>query len=992
VKNLVNSNKINKIKDVFFKKEKSQTSTIELNNNKILNYYSSLAIYHPDIIIIFSSDAEIIFIDNNKIEKLTGFNISDKGNFQQIFPRETYQVLESAFTDTVGGEAKKIDIEIKTLKEESLFFALTFIPIKDEGKVEEVYLIANNMTDKVRLKKDLEVREKHLNHAQVLAEIGSWEYLIEEDQLICSDYFYYIFGLDIESSISMESPFQLVHPHDYEDAHAKVREAISNGTGYTNHFRIFHGKTKSIRYLKVHADVEFKENQPYKLIGVVSDETYKVLLENQIVEQNNNYKNVFDNLSSGIWIRQSIGGEFNFVSKGLEGILEIPLSKLYEDPGIWYKMIHPNYQQELSNGIKLLSKGESIQTIYQIISGNEKTKWLLEQVVPSVDSEGQVSNIFGLVIDVTNEMEIKDQLNYLSNYDSLTGLPNQKSLYERLDLLCDCNEPFAIFYLDIDRLSMINNSLGYHIGDEVLKFLTLRFEALLTNKGYLARLSSNDFIMIVQNYKNKKEIYQLADKIINLANEPFTIHGYELYISTSIGITFFPEEGNDKLILLENAQTALYQAKKEGKNNYQLSSYLTDISSYKKYVLDRDMRQAINNEEFELYFQPQVEPNSGLICGAEALIRWNHKEWGLISPGEFIPLAEENHLINTITDWVISKVCSFIQEWREKGYDICPVSINIPPIRFIKKGLLDFVKKQLELYEVPPNYLEFEITESTILKSEKNVIATIEGLKNLGVKIAIDDYGTGYASLESMCKFKPNTIKIDQTFIRNIEENSFEKGIVLSTLYLGKTLGIKVVAEGVEEHEQLNFLKQNECDVIQGYIYSEPVRIGKFEKYIESGFINPKKKSKNLFLVERRKFYRFSFPFPVAGEMTIIELNEQKVKVGTSPILIENIGLGGIRILSRLKLPVNSNIKLSYRFQILHSEFDLTGYIKWFEEISPELFTYGVSFEMNRTTEDKLASIVNKLSAYKKKNEKIPGTNFIYEDAKNYLQKKFNSI
>jgi len=362
----------------------------------------------------------------------------------------------------------------------------------------------------------------------------------------------------------------------------------------------------------------------------------------------------------------------------------------------------------------------------------------------------------------------------------------------------------------------------------------------MPKESYLARLSSNDFIMIIKNYNNKKEVLQYAKKVIKKIREPFTIQDYELNISTSIGITFYPEEGREKLTLLKNAHTALYKAKKDGKNTYKLSSDDGDLSSYKKYALDRDMRKAISNEEFELHFQPQVETGNGSLCGAEALIRWNHKEWGLVSPGEFIPLAEENHMINGITDWVIEKVCQLLKEWKEKGLPIIPIAINVPPIRFMKKGLFQHVKTQLEHYGIDPFYLEFEITEDTLLNIESSVYSTIQSLKDLGIRIAVDDFGTGYASLASIRKFKPNKIKIDKIFIDNINnEDKVDNGIICATLNLAKSLEMNVVAEGVEEFEQLKFLKKNDCDVIQGYLFSKPVKKEMFEHIMKAGYLSP---------------------------------------------------------------------------------------------------------------------------------------------------------
>ncbi|MGM9948860.1 MAG: EAL domain-containing protein [Lysinibacillus sp.] len=979
----------NKLKQIFFKKDILQNSDTLNNDNKaLLNYYSSLAIHHPDLVIIFSKDAEIVSLDNKKIHSLFGKVINTTENLKEFVSEQNYQALSSSFVQTLKGKAEKGRIEVKDKNDKSLFLGLTFIPIIDKGEVEGVYLIITDITEKVQLKQQLLLREKHLNHAQQIAAIGSWEYLIDEDKLFCSENFSAIFGLDNGDFISMDEPFKLVHPHDYEDAYGKVREASVSGKSYTDQFRIFHGKHKDERYIRVQGEVFYQGNKPYKIVGVVKDETYQTQLENQLVQQKEGYKSIYNNLSSGIWIRETIDGKVIFASTGLERIMDVPVSKLYEDENLWYTMIHPNHHHELEGGKKKLEMGKSFQAIYQLISGSGKTKWLLEEVVPRMNEHGQVTNIFGLVTDVTPEIEVKQKLHYLSNFDALTGLPNPKSLFERIDTMCESDEPFALFYLDIDRFTIINNSLGYSIGDEALQFIAKRFESLVPKDGYLARLGSNDFIMVIKSPRSKEDVYDLAKKIIKEISEPFTVQDYELHVSTSIGITFFPEEGRETQTLLENAHTALYQAKKEGKNNYQLSSHLADISSYKKYVLDRDMRKAIPNEEFELYFQPQVDPQKGSICGAEALIRWNHKEWGLVSPGEFIPLAEENHMINKITDWVIEKACSLLYEWKEKGLPIKPIAINIPPVRFIKKGLFQLVNEQLERYQIDPAYLEFEITEGTMLINEKGVHSTIESLKELGIRIAVDDFGIGYASLASIRKFKPHTIKIDKLFIQNInQESHVDNGIISAALHLGKTLDMKVVAEGVEEFEQLHFLRQKECDIIQGYLFSKPLKVEDFEKVLNKGYLKPEKVNSKSSPLEQRRFFRFEFPFPIPGQMTILELNGKKIQVGKTPILIDNIGLGGLKIQSTLKLPINMNMKFHISFTLLNEEFEADGELRWINEEHRDIFSYGVSFKLNRFAEDRLASIMNRLSTLRKNNEKIPDTEFVYEEAHTYLRK-----
>ena len=816
-----------------------QNLNLEVNND-FFNYFTSLTNNHPNIVIVLSKFGKVLSSNNNKLQALLGKPVVTNEDFQQFLYGDNVDLLENTFNKTLQGHAENCSIQFKNNLNKTLFLDLTFIPIIIEEDVVGVYLIVTDNTDKTVMKQELMLWENHLNYAQQIAEIGSWEYYFNEDKLICSKNFYNMFGIDNQKYISIDEPFKQIHPEDLNISLQYLKKSISDGEHYTHKVRVYHRKTKELKHFKVHAEVFAEEGKPAKIFGIIKDETYQTLLKKQLIEQNEEYKSIFDTLTSGIWMREKIGGKFLFASKGLEEILEIPLSTLYEDSKAWYNMIQPVHLPELENGKKKMMNGQSFQWIYRINSGNGNTKWLLEEVVPRLDNQGQITNIFGLVTDITYEIEKEHKINYLSNFDNLTGLPNQQSLFKKLDDMCESDDPFAILYFDLDRFNIINDSLGYFIGDETLKFIADRLEKIMPKDSYLARLSSNDFIMIIKNFENKKEVLQYAKTVIKKIREPFTIQDYELNISTSIGITFYPEEGKEKLTLLKNAHTALYKAKKEGKSTYQLSSDEGDISTYKKYALDRDMRKAISNEEFELHFQPQVETGNGSLCGAEALIRWNHKEWGLVSPGEFIPLAEENHMINGITDWVIEKVCQLLKEWKEKGLPIIPIAINIPPIRFMKKGLYQHVKTQLERFGIDPFYLEFEITEDTLLNIESSVYSTIQSLKDLGIRIAVDDFGTGYASLASIRKFKPNKIKIDKIFIDNINnEDKVDNGIICATLNLAKSLEMNVVAEGVEEFEQLKFLKKNDCDVIQGYLFSKPVKKEAFEHILKVGYLSP---------------------------------------------------------------------------------------------------------------------------------------------------------
>lgn len=983
--------KNNLLKQFFLKDENSHQLALEPVHNTILFEYAlSLAKYHPDMIIVFSSDGEIIYINKEELYQILHYRPRHSEDFKKIFTEENYKRLKRAFHQTLRGKSEKLEIEMLQQDGGYKTLSLTFIPIKiDNHRSEGIYLIIEDITRLTELKNQFFLHEKHLNDAQHIAEAGSWEYFVKQDKLYCSDNFYRIFGFDQSSEDGIDKPFQFIHPHDYESTYQTFQQSLRQEK-FDSEFRIYHGKTNELRYLKAVAEVIWKNNEPFKMVGVVKDNTAFKELEQALKDNIESYRYIFDNLDAGIWMRDSIRGKILYASQGLENILGIPLKTLYEDSEAWIKRIHPAHLQEVLEYTEYLALGKSYQVIYRLFYRDGSTKWLLEQIVPRLNEDGEVNHIFGLVTDITAEIEREEKLNFLVHYDELTGLPNHLSLYEKMDSFCQSMDPFAVLYIDINRFHVINQALGFQIGDEVLQFIAKRLSSLIPENGFIARLNSNYFIILIKKYSSKNNIYALANRILKSFEAMTIVRDYELHISASIGITFYPEEGLNRVTLLENAYSALCYAKQRGRNNYYVYSISDDISSYKQFVLDRDMHHVLLNEEFELYFQPLVEPQKGNIYGAEALIRWHHNEWGVVSPGEFIPLAEENHMIHTIADWVIRKACASLKEWRERGHVLRTIVINISPVRFMKKGFVELIKEQLALNDISAGYLELEITEGTLLKNSTSVLTTLLELQKLGVKIAIDDFGTGYSSLDSLRTFKPTSIKINRAFIRNIHhDHKIDNGLVSSTIYLAKMLEMKVVAEGVDSYEQYLFLKQQECDVVQGNIFSKPVSAAIFEKMLQKGFLTPQITKENKKpIVERRAYYRFNFPAFVMGTMTIIKINQKKVDIGNTPILIENISLGGMKIRSSLKLPINSRMTFKFSFVLMKQSFELKGTLRWTLEENFEVYSYGVAFKIKQEEEGRLAPIINRMTTLHNNHEKIQDTPFTFEDIEAFFKKR----
>ncbi|MDF2037645.1 EAL domain-containing protein [Cytobacillus oceanisediminis] len=409
-----------------------------------------------------------------------------------------------------------------------------------------------------------------------------------------------------------------------------------------------------------------------------------------------------------------------------------------------------------------------------------------------------------------------------------------------------------------------------------------------------------------------------------------------------------------------------------------------DIESYKLFTLEQDMRKALHNDEFFLEYQPRVDTKTGKILSAEALLRWNHPEWGRVSPLEFIPVAEESGLIIDIGEYVIRKVSRQLYSWKEKGLNFVPISVNISPLSFLKNSLVSTIEEALEENHLDAALIEIELTESSLINYSENVISVLKELGSMGVKIALDDFGTGYSSVTQLKKYKFDVLKIDKTFIQAMDKNAEDAIITANLVQLAHGLNMQVVAEGVETFEQFYSLRKNGCDQIQGYLFSKPVPNSVFEQKLLIGNLKPQNiKEENVFK-GLRKYARVEFPYPLEADMTILELNHKSVKMGSTKILIEDISAGGVKFVSKIKLPVRKDIILLIETMLLGENLAFTGTIVRKDEISDTLTNYGFQFILEEEQRAGLAKTLDQLQIQLEQNPSVPKSRFI-EAASSHL-------
>ncbi|RKZ79149.1 MAG: hypothetical protein DRQ35_04760 [Gammaproteobacteria bacterium] len=441
----------------------------------------------------------------------------------------------------------------------------------------------------------------------------------------------------------------------------------------------------------------------------------------------------------------------------------------------------------------------------------------------------------------------ENQLYLQAHYDPLTQLPNRQLLNDRLQQAIKRairdKSSFPIMFLDLDRFKTVNDSLGHSSGDKLLKMVSQRLIDVLREEDTVARLGGDEFIIYLATSEHQHEIYshstQIARKILATLAQPFAIEEQDIHVSGSLGIATFPNDGDDVETLLKNADSAMYHAKSEGRNNFQFYSKELNEKAMQTLVMETNLHQALENNEFQLYYQAKVETKTGRIQGAEALIRWIHPTQGMIRPDQFIPVAEDTGLITQIGEWTLHEACHQNKTWQDAGLPKIKISVNLSPRQFQHQSLIDLVGETLAKSELSPVYLDLEIVEGTAMHDIEQTIASLQQLKKLGLSISIDDYGTGYSTLSYLKQFPVDTLKIDMSFIRNLVESSGDRAIVSSTILLAHNLGLSVVAEGVEDVQQLELLQELGCDEIQGYYFSRPLPVDDFAKLLEKGVITP---------------------------------------------------------------------------------------------------------------------------------------------------------
>jgi len=574
------------------------------------------------------------------------------------------------------------------------------------------------------------------------------------------------------------------------------------------------------------------------ILVAAHDVTERKRAEDAVKQAEAKYRGIFENAVVGIF-QSRPDGRFISVNRALANMhgYESPEALLADVSRAGPKlMVDPSGMAKLAEEAEV--RGAVRGAELEIYRKDGTRRWVRINLRVIRDASGKVVLREGTVEDITEHKAAQERVQFLAFYDALTELPQRALLKDRLEIAMAGarrrHEKIALLFIDLDRFKAINDGFGHSFGDVVLKEIAKRLKGCTRESNTLARIGGDEFIIMLCNLKDPADAVLAADQVMEAMNASFTIQGRSVNVGCSIGISIFPEHGTDGEIMIHNADVAMYAAKDSGRGNVRIFTDEMNAQTVERLTMDNDLRLAIDREEFSLVYQPQMDMEYGRITGFEALIRWKHPEIGMIPPGRFISIAENNGLILPIGEWVLRTACMQARRWQDEGLRAVPMAVNVSAVQFCQGGFLGLIRRVLQETGLAPEYMELEITESLLLSDEELTRSVLRELKTMGVKLSIDDFGTGYSCLSYLKHYPVDRLKIDQSFVRDCVADRDDAAITASIISMAHSLHLKVVAEGVEKESQMSFLRQHRCDEIQGYYFSKAIPANEAASLLQS--------------------------------------------------------------------------------------------------------------------------------------------------------------
>jgi len=818
-----------------------QTANRELQA-EIAERESSDAKFHgllaavPDPTVIVDESGLIVHI-NAQVEKLLGYSreqlvgqaveVLIPHRFRSKHPGHRRDFLASTHHARPMGE----NLELHGLRKDGTEcpIEISLNPISTQDGCWVVSAI-RDVTERRAAQQALWKSEQRFDLAIRATNEGIWDWDIAQDRKYWSPRFYELLGYEPdEFKASGEAFRSLLHPEDWGATFRAVREHLEDQVPYEVEYRL---RTKSGQYLWVLARgraVWDSKGQPLRMVGSIQDITRRKEMEHELNLSRERYGRAAQGSNDGLW-DWDLATDTLYLSSRLKSMLGCGENEMGTHPEEWYKRLTRKDADRFQAAVGAHLEGRSAQVEIECRVRKRKgaAQWVLIRGIAVRDADGKARRIAGSQTDISARKADQLQLLHQVHHDVLTDLPNRAFLAQRIEKALaptrrGKRRRFAVLMLDLDGFKFVNDSLGHVAGDQLLIGVAQRLQACVRGRDTAARLGGDEFAFLLEGIDDLGDARSTAKRIQDSLQSPFNLNGREVFAAASIGITLGATDHQHVDDVLRDADTAMYRAKARGKGRYAVFNSGMRGLAMTRLQLETDLRRAVERDELRLDYQPIVSLESGAICACEALLRWRHAEYGLVSPTKFIPIAEEIGLITSITRWVLREACALNKAWQVAGFPPARVAVNISSFDVKQKDFVEDVRQALSESGLDPCWLELELTEGTMLEHTESTFRSLMKLHNMGIQISIDDFGTGYSSLSQLryCLF--DSLKIDRSFLRDTTPKPDDAAIISSVIALAHNLGRKVVAEGVETLEQLAFLRSQHCDLVQGYLMSAPL-------------------------------------------------------------------------------------------------------------------------------------------------------------------------
>ncbi|MEN8147169.1 MAG: EAL domain-containing protein [Campylobacterota bacterium] len=686
--------------------------------------------------------------------------------------------------------------------------------------------VSNALKASVQLNQELTER---MELALLGSNDGLWDWNIVDDTVYFSPRWKEMLGFsDDELPNEVSSWADRIHPDDVDETWDAVHKNVNGETEYYENVHRLRHKNGGWVWILDRGKVQFDEKgTAVRMLGTHTDISDEKKMQLQYAHQAQIIEQVHDSVVS-----TDLKGNIVSWNRGSESMLGYTVQEML---GRHITAIYPEEDYpEAFKDMAILKKRGRHRTVVRLLKKSKEIIYAELSLSLLKDEKEKPIGMVGYAQDITDRKKAEDELHaqrinlqHQAHHDALTQLPNRTLLNDRLEQAVEKARRnktlFALFFIDLDRFKQINDSLGHAVGDKLLKAVTDRLKAAIRKEDTLARLGGDEFTIIMEELSNAQDSSVLAQKILESLQQPIKVDGHTLYVSSSIGISLYPQDDTDAGNLLKYADAAMYRAKEEGRNNFQFySAEMTELA-LERLVMTTSMRQALKNEEFVVHYQPQMDAENNALIGLEALVRWQHPLKGLLAPIHFLTLAEETGMIIELDHWVMKTAIKQVAVWYEEGLKPGVLSINLSMKQLEHRDFIQLVQATIETYDFRPEWLKLEVTEGQVMQKPEEAIAKLNEINALGIGISVDDFGTGYSSLSALKRLPINTLKIDRSFIVDIPKDEEDAAIIRAIIALAKSLDLDLIAEGVETVAQKEFLLANDCKNIQGYYYSRPI-------------------------------------------------------------------------------------------------------------------------------------------------------------------------